>query len=260
MKLFFIEFLREISENINCLINNLENLDLIKETSANNQKSHLTKEKLDLKHEETSMNNLKECLNQFKNKLGNYSFGERQERNLIDSDPINKESAQKCDQQTIPIDLKDVVKDGSSLPITTNLSGVVTSTTSSDTLIDADFSFQSIHLNPYKPLNTKMTSHELHKKEACFLSRNLINLDYGQGDDEDGEENERININLDELSITTIETLNSSSSLALSSSSMNSNMSTYNNLEDNLTFENGLQELDQKIDKVKQLIESMRSN
>jgi len=201
-------------------------------------------------------------LHRFKHKMSAYSFGANQEKNLpkpIESNPTNMEHNQQRITKISEINLKDAVRDESFLPITTNMSGVVTSTTSSDTLIDADFSFQSFHLLPYKPLNPKATSKELHKKEGGFFSTNMINLDYGQADDEDGEENERININLDELSITSIETLNSSSSLALSSAT-HSTMSTYNNLEDNLTFENGLQELDQKIDKVKQLIESMRSN
>jgi hypothetical protein len=121
--------------------------------------------------------------------------------------------------------LKNTIKSSFSIEKVNSmtLTQSITNSTSSNTLVDADSSFEAVF---------KCMCNESHPKSY---------------DDDDYEESNNIILPLDDLSITTIET------------SINTDMTSTISSQD-IKFEEGLKELDHKIFRVKKMLESIKSN
>ena len=132
-----------------------------------------------------------------------------------------------------------------------------TFSSSSDTLIDADLSFEtSTRSNSEEPRNVdylfkpiKQTQYKIPSIMSSFdgslsMENNCMS---NQDDDENNDDDNSITLSLDEMSITTIPTSEIQNSL---------NESTH--ISQNEDFQHGLNELDQKIFKAKMLLESIK--
>jgi hypothetical protein len=138
-------------------------------------------------------------------------------------------------------------------------------TTSSDTLIDADSSFESNNLFRRNNLMNKSINSRYDIEKSTLnsntfksLTNNLINNyhdsdESNQDDEDDFDENNRVVIALQDLTISTMQTSNNEFT--------SNNESIANlNIKDEDQFAEGLKMLDQKIFKVKKLLETMKNS
>jgi hypothetical protein len=130
------------------------------------------------------------------------------------------------------------------------------SSSNSDTLIDADLSFETSILSnsqeprfadfqfkPIKPMQYKVPSTLSSFDGSLSMENNCMS-----NQEDDNDDNDSITLPLDDMSITTIPT----------SEIQNSFNESISNISQNEEFQHGLNELDQKIFKAKMLLESIR--
>lgn len=133
-------------------------------------------------------------------------------------------------------------------------------TTSSDTLIDADSSFDSISFNALVNQKKFYSNDEIKKSTVNsnefifnhnpkYYQQHKTNFIYDGDEDDDEDDDDRIFLTMDDLSITTIQTT------ALEETNSTIEMNKYDD-----EFQSGLQQLDQKIFQVKKLLQSMKTS
>ncbi len=161
---------------------------------------------------------------------------------------------------------QNLVKTNSKIFMSNFKSANNSATTSSDTLIDADSSFESNNLFRKNSLINKSINNSRYDIEkstinsATFksLTNNLINNyqdsdDSNEGDEDGYDDNNGIVIALQDLTISTMQTSNNEITT--------NNESIANlNIKDEDQFAEGLKMLDQKIFKVKKLLETMKNS
>lgn len=145
-------------------------------------------------------------------------------------------------------------------------------TTTSDTLIDADSSFNSLILENNNALNISKQLHNRRQKKIEDNYHQQQQQEESEAEtEEEADEEEEIKIDLEELSISTMRTRTpqtSSSSSSSNSSTKSIDTSNNNNNDEkkrirddnnksDIQFQEDLKELDEKIFKVKQLLESI---
>jgi hypothetical protein len=136
-------------------------------------------------------------------------------------------------------------------------------TTSSDTLIDADSSFDLVNQKKIFDENKKILSNNnnnntdnnnefvFNQNTKYYQHRNFIEDDYNDEDEDD----DRIFLTMDDLSITTFTLQTSALEETVDGSVDTINLDNYDD-----EFQNDLQKLDEKIFKVKKLLQSMKKS
>lgn len=135
-------------------------------------------------------------------------------------------------------------------------------TTSSDTLIDADSSFDLVNQKKIFDENKKILSNNnnntdnnnefvFNQNTKYYQHKNFIEDDYNDEDEDD----DRIFLTMDDLSITTFTLQTSALEETVDGSVDTINLDNYDD-----EFQNDLQKLDEKIFKVKKLLQSMKKS
>ena len=223
---FFKHLFREISENLNKLI---EELDEKEYNNPIKDRVFVIKE----------TNNLKESLVKFQTKLRNHFRAEN-----LGKKNHNEKIQVKSKKIIHESDLKDTL-----------------TTTSSDTLIDADSSFESISFSALVNQKKFYTNDE-NKKPSVNSNEFIFNhnpkyyqqpmnfiYDGNNNEDDEDDYDDRILLTMDDLSITTIQT----TALEETESAIELNRC-------DEEFQTGLETLDQKIFHVKKLLQSMKTS
>lgn len=239
---------------------------------------------LDSITESKSINDLRKCLAKFENKLKSSNFIDFNDLNhnsnfISQINPQIQNSYQKINTLSIPkIESNNNVTNNTNFNldmIKFNLnSNVSTATSSSDTLIDADSSFHSFNIDTFRNGINATNYHHFNNFDNPVILKGKTKtnsssqlkdqqMKHDQNDyDEEEEDNDKILICMDDLSITTIQTTNESivnSNLSLVPVKFDENNFVNNiNLNDD-EFQLDLNKLDEKIFKVKQLLDSMKS-
>ena len=242
---------REINENVNFLVSKLEEND---STGSSKGRKSIGTNSQDYLYENKNLKNLKQNLNLFKFKINDY-------KNLIqipnsttkfkyqeNSDQINNKKS-KVKKYLKRMKKGEIDK------------SECDSYTTSNTLVDADSSFDSAKFeairSQFQFLDNQVpmsNDFRAHLKSSKMNGKKIDEYNaYLLDNDSEEDEDEKIEVNMGDLSITTIQTSNINSMDETNDSVLSIRS------DDNIEFQDDLKKLDQRIFKVKQMLNSIKS-